>query len=84
MFAMNWLAESNVIAPSWPTHSAGVVESLQVGRPKVLVAAKFALANQVMFVDRVIDGLPARIDLKAITAGERGSRDLAWDHRQYI
>src|SRR5260370_22518160 len=50
MFAMIWTAESQVIAPSWLTHIAGVVGSLQAGRPKVLVAARLAFATQVMFV----------------------------------
>src|SRR5258708_6676879 len=50
MFAMNWTAESQVIAPSWLTHIAGVVGSLQAGRPKVLMAARLAFATQVMFV----------------------------------
>ena len=50
MFARNWIAEFQVIAPSWATHSAGLVGVAQSGRPKALVAARLALAAQVMLV----------------------------------
>ena len=50
MLAMYWLAEVQVMAPSCATHSDGAVGLVHGGRPKVLVAARLALASQVTLV----------------------------------
>ncbi len=50
MLAMYWVAEFQVIAPSWATQSAGTVGLVHTGRPKAFVAARLALASQVMLV----------------------------------
>src|SRR5271157_17259 len=47
MFLTNWTAKSQVIAPSWSTHVAGLVGVWQAGKPNVFVAARLAFAGQV-------------------------------------
>ena len=82
MFLTNWSAELKFIAPSWLTHRFGLPGALQAGRPKVLLAARFAFASQVTLAIGSYTVWPPGLTCRPVPEAAGRSGDLARNHRQ--